>query len=45
MKIFVTKVFLNDIIGIKDLSTSDIIKQMKIAIASDNKEPEMYSGI
>lgn len=44
MKILVTKVFLNDIIGVEDLGTSGIIRQKKMAIASNN-EPEMYSEI
>lgn len=43
MKILVTKVFLNDIIGVEDLGTSGIIRQ-KMAITSNN-EPEMYSEI
>lgn len=45
MKILVTKVFLNDIIGVENLGTSGIIKQKKMAIASNNNEPEMYSEI
>lgn len=44
MKILVTKVFLNDIIGVEDLGTSGIIRQKKMAITSNN-EPEMYSEI
>ena len=44
MKILVTQVFLNAIIGVEDVGTSRIIKQKKMAIASNN-EPEMYSEI
>lgn len=45
MTILVTKVFLNDIMGVEDLGTSGIIRQKKMAIASNNNEPEMYSEI
>lgn len=45
MKVLVTKVFPNDIIGVEDSGTSGIIKQKKMAIASNNNEPEMYSEI
>lgn len=38
MKILATKVFLNDIIGVEDLGTSGIMKQKKMAIASNNDE-------
>ncbi|MEE0325622.1 MAG: hypothetical protein UDP13_02355 [Butyricicoccus sp.] len=42
MKVLVIKVFLNDIIGVEDSGTSGIIKQKKIATASNNYEPELY---
>ena len=45
VKIFVTNVFLNDIIGVEDLGTSGIIKQKKMAIAINNNEPELNSEI
>ena len=38
MKVLVAKVFLNDIIGVEDLGTSGIIKQKKMAIASNSNE-------
>ena len=38
MKILVTKVFLNDIIGVEELGVCGIIKQKKMAIASNNDE-------
>ncbi len=38
MKVLVAKVFLNAIIGVEDLGTSGIIKQKKMAIASNNNE-------
>jgi hypothetical protein len=38
VKALVAKVFLNDIIGVEDLGTSGIIKQKKMAIASNNNE-------
>ena len=38
MKALVAKVFLNDIIGVENLGTSGIIKQKKMAIASNNNE-------
>ena len=45
MTILVTKVFLNDIMGVEDLGTSGIIRQKKMAIASNNNEPKMYSEL
>lgn len=45
MKILATKVFLNDIIGVEELGVCGIIKQKKMAIVSNNNEPEMYSEI
>ena len=42
MKVLVTKVFPNDIIGVEDSGTSGIIKQKKIATASNDYEPELY---
>ncbi len=38
MKALVAKVFLNDIIGVENLGISGIIKQKKMAIASNNNE-------
>ena len=45
MKILVTKVVLNDIMGVEDLGTSGIIKQKKMVIAINNNEPELNSEI
>ena len=42
MKVLVTKVFLNDIIGVEYSGTSGIIKQKKMATASNDYEPELY---
>ena len=38
MKVLVAKVFLNDIIGVEELGVCGIIKQKKMAIASNNDE-------
>ena len=45
MKVLVAKVFLNDIIGVEELGVCGIIKQKKMAIASNNNEPKMYSEL
>ena len=42
MKVLVTKVFPNDIIGVEDSGTSGITKQKKMATASNDFEPELY---
>ena len=42
MKVLVTKVFPNDIIGVENSGTSGIIKQNKMATASNDYEPELY---
>ena len=45
MKVLVAKVFLNDIIGVEDLGTSGIIKQKKMAIASNNNEQRCIQNV
>ena len=42
MKVLVTKVFPNDIIGVEDSCTSGIIKKKKMATARNHYDPELY---